>query len=278
MISSPLDAAPSPQDLRTSRSLFLAAIVVLLYDHLLMLPAEVIYIWTPARHKKKSSALYLLIRYFALCSNMAMFSFLLGNFTPEICDKLQITNEILMVAQELLVGCTLILRVLALYSFNKRVAVTLICAAMIVVAVAAWCILTGALGPTENIGLIGCWFTASRAQIRNGMGGTVECTIFRKFPQLSDRPMLYRLVGDILLVGFTLYHGYERSRSEIFHNGTLWQVLVRDGAVYFGLSSIPLPPKFALSLSFRLQYLKPSSCLLITNGSIRSLARSANQP
>ncbi|KAJ7254195.1 hypothetical protein C8J57DRAFT_1236921 [Mycena rebaudengoi] len=47
-----------------------------------------------------------------------------------------------------------------------------------------------------------------------------------------------RLAWDILLVGFTVYHGYIHWTSRISHGGTLWRVLVCDRVMYFGLSSM----------------------------------------
>ncbi|KAJ6569149.1 hypothetical protein B0H19DRAFT_1065919 [Mycena capillaripes] len=206
MAALPLDAATSLQDLRLSRYLFLAGTVILAYDHLLSLSSEVTYIWIPG-HKRKNAVLYLFVRYFALCGNMAMFSLFFGNFTPEStrsCDKVHLANEILMVAQELVVGYTLVLRVLALYLFDKRVVFTLIGATIIALAVAAWGIVTGG----NPVGLNSVYNSPFGCQIAGSLAG---------------------LAFDILLIGFTLYRGYRRWRSELFYPGPLWQVLVRDG-------------------------------------------------
>ncbi|KAJ7852935.1 hypothetical protein B0H14DRAFT_2580692 [Mycena olivaceomarginata] len=113
----------------------------------------------------------------------------------ELCYKLHLTNEILMVAQELLVGCKLILRVLALYLFNKR----------------------------GRFNLDFC--CNNRPRCGRGFAAAWEA----------------QLAGDILLVGFTLYHGYKRSRRGILAPDTLWQILVRDGE-----SPSPLSTKFLL--------------------------------
>ncbi|KAJ6569091.1 hypothetical protein B0H19DRAFT_1065866 [Mycena capillaripes] len=90
---------------------------------------------------------------------MAIFSLLFSNLTPEStgsCHKLHPANEILILAQEVLVGCMLALRVSTLYLFNKRVIMTLIAAVIIGVAVAGWCISSGPPNPTQNISLPGC--------------------------------------------------------------------------------------------------------------------------
>ncbi|KAF7363140.1 hypothetical protein MVEN_00666500 [Mycena venus] len=220
MASFPLDAATTLQGLRVYRSLFLAGIVVLVYDHLLTFSAEVLYIWTPVR-KKRSSVLYLVVRYSALCGYMAMLSLVFGNFTPK---KLSLANEILMLSEEVVVGCMLALRVFALYSFDKRVIATVIAAAIASIAVAVWSIVSGAqdTNTTYDTSVFGCQLSQGPiATFCVGLGGIVGPA------------------WDILLVGFTLYHGSKYRKSlGMSHAGTLWLVLVRDGAIYFGLSSI----------------------------------------
>ncbi|KAJ7238940.1 hypothetical protein C8J57DRAFT_1478545 [Mycena rebaudengoi] len=87
--------------------------------------------------------MYLAVRYFALCGYMAMSSLIFGNFTPNVCKNLNLAKEILMMSEELSVGCVLALRIFALYSFNKRVITIVIAAVMIGLSVAAWSIVTG---------------------------------------------------------------------------------------------------------------------------------------
>ncbi|KAJ7254194.1 hypothetical protein C8J57DRAFT_1473629 [Mycena rebaudengoi] len=81
--------------------------------------------------------MFLAVRYFALCGYMAMSSLIFGNFTPNVCKNLNLAKEILMMSEELSVGCMLALRIFALYSFKKRVITIVIAAAMIGLSVAA---------------------------------------------------------------------------------------------------------------------------------------------
>ncbi|KAJ7437236.1 hypothetical protein B0H11DRAFT_2108245 [Mycena galericulata] len=178
MAAVPLVDAATSQDGRTTRYFFLAGIAILSYDHLLTLGSEVTLIWKAGL--KRSSMWYLFVRYFTLCSNIAMISRQFGTFDSEV----NAAHAILIVVQQ----------VVAMYSFDKRVVFTLATAAIVVVAVAG-----------------------------------------HKFLS-QDNPLLgkhSKLAGDLLVLGFTLYHGYTRSRSEIFRYGTLWRVLVR--AIYFGI-------------------------------------------
>ncbi|KAJ7718426.1 hypothetical protein B0H16DRAFT_1475563 [Mycena metata] len=56
----------------------------ILYDHLLTLRSEIRYIWAPG--KIGAVAWYFLVRYFALCANLAMFPLAFGNFSTKTYD------------------------------------------------------------------------------------------------------------------------------------------------------------------------------------------------
>jgi hypothetical protein len=61
---------------------------------------------------------------------------------------------------------------------------------------------------------------------------TLPYYLERRFTQFN------RLAGDVILLGFTLYNGYRRSRSETSPSGALWLVLVRDIKCCFSVSQI----------------------------------------
>ncbi|KAJ7501249.1 hypothetical protein B0H11DRAFT_2225065 [Mycena galericulata] len=118
-----LDVVTVAQDERLRRSVFLAGLVVILYDHLLTLGSEIRHIWVlPV---KRSSAWFLTIRYVALLSNLSMTVFFLGEFSPE----------------EILVGCTLALPVCVMYEFNWRLLVSLGIAAVTTMSLGIWAVL-----------------------------------------------------------------------------------------------------------------------------------------
>ncbi|KAJ6565767.1 hypothetical protein DFH09DRAFT_1363590 [Mycena vulgaris] len=99
-LMSPGDATTA-QDGRVTRYLFLAGIgatdsshagahlysstVILSYDHLLTLGSECTYVWSAGR--RRSVCWYLFVRYFALCSNMAMLAITFGDFDSETYDS-----------------------------------------------------------------------------------------------------------------------------------------------------------------------------------------------
>ncbi|KAJ6536458.1 hypothetical protein DFH09DRAFT_1401945 [Mycena vulgaris] len=184
--------------------------VILCYDHMLSFSWEVTYIWTAGF--RRSSLWFILVRYFALISTMAMVTL---TFTP--FDSMVPPLE--SGARDPDRG-TLVMRVVALYSFDKRVVFTgLTAAAVAIFALTTWFVIPRGPPPTYETSLPGCHTPVSRAQnIRE----------LHVFPPRT-------LGGDIILLGLALYNGYIRSRSHILRTGSLWRVLVRDGTMYFGL-------------------------------------------
>ncbi|KAJ7836808.1 hypothetical protein B0H13DRAFT_2368541 [Mycena leptocephala] len=83
-----IDNMKIARDVQLSRSLFLAGIVILLYDHLLTIGSEIQHIWVTTH--KRSSMWFLLIRYFSFAGNIVMALDTFGDFGPE----------------EFIIGCT----------------------------------------------------------------------------------------------------------------------------------------------------------------------------
>ncbi|KAJ7633308.1 hypothetical protein B0H17DRAFT_1108102 [Mycena rosella] len=209
-----LDIDTLSHDQRLRRSAFLAGLVVLTYDHLLTLGSEVTHIWSAK--VKRSAAWFLLFRYTALLSNLTMTAFFLGDFSPESCKTLSSAENYLLVIQEFFVGCTLSIRVCAMYGFNRRVFAALAIAALTTVSLGAWAI----VGPTISIDtdLPGCHVTTPRQQaIRVAAAWEAQ------------------LVCDILILGLTLRRAYTYHRTVGLRSGSLLPIMVRDGAVYFGM-------------------------------------------
>ncbi|KAJ7315049.1 hypothetical protein DFH08DRAFT_894561 [Mycena albidolilacea] len=133
-----LDIITVQQDQRLRRSLFLAGFVVVLYDHLLTSGLEVKYIWTP--RFKRSSAWFFIFRYVTLLGNLTMVAFFLGDLDAESCAKLSKAEDYGLVMQEFVIGCTLSVRVCAMYGFNRKVFISLSIAAVTTVGLGAWAI------------------------------------------------------------------------------------------------------------------------------------------
>ncbi|KAF7346777.1 hypothetical protein MSAN_01816200 [Mycena sanguinolenta] len=244
-----LDEAAIAHDLRVIHYFYLAGIVLLIYDNLLMLDLEVRFIWKSWR--SRTSAWYLFIRYSSLCiRTMVLVSFDFGHFNLEVrvntlhleithifpkdvglvlsisrnltrsrnrCNKLNTVKGLLTVLQEGIVGCTLILRVLALYSFERRIVIILVAAVIIFISLAA-AMPTG-LSHTLNLPPSGCITPYSSAeQVREA--GAWEAM----------------LAGDVLLLGLTLYRVYTHERE--IPTGRIWRVLIRDGTIIICLANL----------------------------------------
>ncbi|KAJ7141912.1 hypothetical protein C8R43DRAFT_1016830 [Mycena crocata] len=214
MAQAELDDVTLRQDQRFRRSVFLAGLVVLMYDHLLTLGAEVQSIWSP--RFKRSTAWFLLFRYFALLSNLVMIACFLGDFSPETCERLSKSENYLAMILELLTGVTLALRVCAMYGFNRRVYMSLAAAAFCTIGLGAWAV----VGPetTLRTTLPGCNVLTSRDQaIRWAVAWQAQ------------------LVCDILILVLTLWRAYIYQRTVGLGSGSLLIKMARDGAVYFGM-------------------------------------------
>ncbi|KAF8206695.1 hypothetical protein K438DRAFT_1816308 [Mycena galopus ATCC 62051] len=209
-----LDTATIVFDRRINSYIDLAAISVLVYDHILTLQAEVAYVWTSGY--TRTSAWYLPVRYFPLFTSVVvlpMYDF--SDFDSKTCTKLNTAYQFLIVAQVLFVECTLIMRVICMYFFNKRIVLFLVTISIIEFSVAAWSAIPVGPIPVYTGSLPGCHVPTPHGPAMR-LAGAWEGL----------------LVVDVMLLGLTLHRGYIRSReAEV----SLWRVIVRDGAMYFAI-------------------------------------------
>ncbi|KAJ6507045.1 hypothetical protein C8R45DRAFT_971375 [Mycena sanguinolenta] len=214
-----LDAITFVQDQRLRRSVFLAGLVVLCYDHLLTLGSEVQHIWVP--RLKRSSAWFLLVRYIALISNIALAAYFLGNLSPE---------NYLLVLQETLVEATLAIRVCAMYGFNRKVFASLAVAATITISLGAWAV----MGPevTLTVNLPGCAVATSHTHAFLCVGAGIDSSAGMAAAWEAQ------LFCDILILGLTLRRAYTYHLAVGLGSRSLLGRMVRDGAVYFGFAKI----------------------------------------
>ncbi|KAJ7192830.1 hypothetical protein GGX14DRAFT_479576 [Mycena pura] len=140
-----------------------------------------------------------------------------GDFALETCEKLRVTVGWIIVVQEVSIGCTLFLRVYALYRLDKRIMILLLCTGVAIVTVGAWSVVPVELSPIMRTSAPGCYFPQSKAQaLRMAAAWTAE------------------LAGDILVVCLTLYQSYAQ-RNGPLSAVSLWRVIIREGIVYFGI-------------------------------------------
>ncbi|KAJ7834197.1 hypothetical protein B0H14DRAFT_3709544 [Mycena olivaceomarginata] len=207
------DVIALAQDQRLRRSIYLAGVTVLCYDHLLSLGSEVAHIWAP--RAKRTSAWFLLARYVALLSNLVLAAYFLGDLSAEVdiytfflsspandiqsCKKLSSAEDYLLVIQETFVEVTLALRVCAMYGFNRRVFAALGVAAVITISLGA---------SDSRVYSIG----------------------------------IKMLVCDILILGLTLHRAYTYNLVAGPGSHSLLGTMVRDGAAYFACVVTVGPP------------------------------------
>ncbi|KAJ7897689.1 hypothetical protein B0H14DRAFT_2676532 [Mycena olivaceomarginata] len=217
-----LDAATLEEDLRLGRAFFLAGLTVICCDYLLTLDLEVTHIWSAPL--KRSSAWFLLVRYFALIGNLALIPYFFGNFDEEVsyaCCPCLTQNLILQNIE--VWPFTLALRVCAIYGFNRRVFGLLGIAGIVVVTLSVWSAIP--MESNFDVGIIdlpSCMATAWEAL----------------------------LVGDIIVMGLTLWRAYTFNRTVGLATGSLLGVLVRDANIilFYTLMAASLA-KFACAIS-----------------------------
>jgi len=120
---------------------------------------------------------------------------------------------------EVSIGCTLFLRVYALYRLDRRILILLLCTGVAIVALGAWSVV-GPVGPSPimRTSAPGCYVPQSKTQgLRLAAAWTAE------------------LAGDILVVCLTLYRAYTQRFDGPLFAGSLWRIMIREGIVYFAI-------------------------------------------
>ncbi|KAJ7603105.1 hypothetical protein B0H17DRAFT_1189875 [Mycena rosella] len=184
-------------------------------------------IYLGSGNNKRGSAWFFFLRYFAFAGNIALAFMEFGDFKPEtqplrdgtqICKHLKSAVGLLIVVQEFVIGCTLILRVYAMYSFNKHILWLLVVAAAVTVGLGAWSVVPAGPTPIIPISLPGCQILHSTAQsIRMAAAWEAE------------------LACNVLILGLTMYRAWQQTRDGLLPDGSLWTIMMRDGAMYFAV-------------------------------------------
>ncbi|KAF8202817.1 hypothetical protein K438DRAFT_1758122 [Mycena galopus ATCC 62051] len=183
-------------DHRIYRCFFLATLTILIYDHLLTLGTEAKYIWS--RRLRPSTCWFLAVRYAGLAASITISVFYFGDLSHE----LQLGWEALLVLQEVLVECTLGLRVFAMYGLNIWI---LICM-----------LIPGGLSASLAL--------ASSSTYR----------IFRgRLPRLAGA-WEAQLACDTLVFVLTIRRAYVERTSPLY-TGSLIEKMLTDGGMYFGI-------------------------------------------
>ncbi|KAJ7241101.1 hypothetical protein C8J57DRAFT_1244924 [Mycena rebaudengoi] len=141
---------------RIYRYVFLAGLVIVIYDHLLTFSKEVKYIWLTKL--RPSTCWFLAAKYIGLIGNIIVSVFYFGALSHESCIRMLTVWEIFIISQEVLIETTLSIRGFAMYGRNMWVLVpllALVCTSGILAVVGA----VKLDGPAQNLaapGLNGC--------------------------------------------------------------------------------------------------------------------------
>lgn len=196
---------------------------ILYYDYLLTLPLEIDRFWFNRQASCSwASFLFFLNRYVSLFGHIpiAMEYLWTGNLDlkEKMCSPLQSYHQYFAILSQLIVGALLITRTYALYEYNRRVLFSLVFIALSVSAFGTWSIITSkgdTLPAPELIPRVGCMQSLTRNQGNH-------------FAIAWSGLLLF----DITVFVLTLYKSITYR-----HRGgrTLLNVLVLDGAMYFGI-------------------------------------------
>ncbi|KAJ7746155.1 hypothetical protein DFH07DRAFT_832914 [Mycena maculata] len=212
-----LDYATFAWDHIIYRYIFLSALVILVYDHILSFPSEVEIIWSSKL--RPTSYWFLAVRYLSLVCSATFAVFYFTDLGPEVCSKVERVLEALLLLQEGLVELTLALRVFAMYGFNVWVLTAMFIVGNAAAALGLWTEIS--LGDPQEFappGFTGCHTALPKAvAIRSAAAWEAQ------------------LLLDILVFGLTLRRAFVERSVIALVQGSLIERMARDGAMYFGI-------------------------------------------
>nr|GAT55435.1 predicted protein [Mycena chlorophos] len=214
-----LDYATFVWDHRIYRELFLAALVILVYDHFLVFDDELRLIWRRGR-LTPSTGWYILVRCTSLLCSAVAGVFYFADMDRETCMEQAL--EWLLVFQESLVQITLFLRVFAMYNRSIWVLAPIQTVATVNLALGLWTIIKYGhprmLGAPRELGITGCHTAIPRATGWR-LGGT----------------WISQMFSDTIVFGLTVYRAWKDQTVIKLVPGSLISRMARDGAIYFGI-------------------------------------------
>lgn len=228
-----VDNASIHAQLNRGNDINLVSFVILYYDYALTLPAEVERFWS-SRSLSWASSLFYVNRYLSLFGHipvMIQYYWDSRRFnTREICPALSSFHQYLAVAIQVMVGILLIMRTYALYERNIWVLLFICACGLTVIVFGTWSVAAGR-STEEDLTLpkIGCVPPTDRADAYRFASAWTGMLLF-----------------DILIFSMTVYKSLRRGRGG---DRTLLNIMLRDGAMYFGVMAIA---GLANIVSFRL--------------------------
>ncbi|TFK47498.1 hypothetical protein OE88DRAFT_1738417 [Heliocybe sulcata] len=196
----------------------LFALVILYYDHMLTLSAEVTFIWKPGLSLAK--LLFLANRYLSFFANMALMCFSYRGFPAEICGQLSTFHQLAIIASQVIVSLVLVLRTYALYGRSRRVLFFILAVGFILLSLIAW----SALNQEDVTVLIpSCIYAATSATAQRLALAWEALVLF-----------------DTMIFGLTLRQALARGSSSLRLKDVsrIMSVVLWDGSMYFALMAL----------------------------------------
>ncbi|KAJ7481954.1 hypothetical protein FB451DRAFT_1237644 [Mycena latifolia] len=209
-------------DAESAREIFLmnythlVGITFLYWDHLITLDNEINLLWR--RRKALSACWFFLNRYFAFISGIpvAMLPFL--TVSKQMCLNLTFFREVALLVTQTIVSIIMVIRVYALFGRNRRVLWFTLGLGSCAVGVTVWSV-TGQHGSRPMV-LGGCHFDIMQSTAFRLAGCWEALFIF-----------------DSVIFGLTIYNACITLRR-MGTQGNLHTLVVRDGALYFGIMAL----------------------------------------
>ncbi|KAG2750435.1 hypothetical protein P692DRAFT_20831933 [Suillus brevipes Sb2] len=200
----------------------LVANSILVYDHMMTLPEEVIFIWR--RPKALSAKLFLVNRYIALLGNIFALCIDFLPMSDESCAKFTLCRQLFFFSQGLIICLVLTIRTYALYGFSKRLL--------------TWMIIVGfALAVGACAGIFGHF--SGNATIFPGVGcyETYTATVAARVALAWVALFIFESLIFILTV-YRICKTRGFPRLSLFTRNNVIDIVFHDGAMYFGAMTL----------------------------------------
>jgi len=192
---------------------YLVPFAIIIYDHMLTFQFEVEYIWK--RPKRRSSYLFLLIRYVSLLSNIGVMLLNFGDVATDNCNTWNIARISLLILQCTLSDVILGLRIYVMYNFGRIVLACLCAVGFITITLAVLSIVDQTW---ISSGLSSCQYGIQKSTAIR-MAGAWEA----------------QFVCDVTVFTFTVVRSY---RQGFKIPGSILDFMVHDGAMYFAVLAL----------------------------------------
>ncbi|KAJ7763986.1 hypothetical protein DFH07DRAFT_956260 [Mycena maculata] len=226
--STDLDYATFTSDYRIYRYVFLAGLVIVIYDHLLTLNTEIKYIWLTKL--RPSTYWFIAARYIGLIGNIIVLDQV--RFYV-LLKRMLIVWEIFIIIQEVLIETTLSIRLFAIYDRNIWVLVPLLA----LVCISGTLAVVGAIKldvPAQNLaapGLNGCNTPYPRSAADHVAKAWMVMSVHFDF----FRQTRLWFEGSFNLASPAMCSSYMQRHTSRLYAGSLIQRMLKDGSMYFGV-------------------------------------------